>query len=130
MPRLIDALVIRDGAVCSCTDDEGAKPNNAAVFGRDFVATRGLRIRKLPPSIDFRRGHCVQSGKGRDRTDSIAPDLSIHGSSSLEGIRPFSIIGELQQHSSHSTKRHDRIFKGGDVHQGKPMPARGHAGSR
>jgi hypothetical protein len=46
-------LVIGACTINGCTDDEGAKPNNAAVFGQDFVATRGLRIRKLPPSIRY-----------------------------------------------------------------------------
>ena len=129
MPRLIDALVISDCTVCICTDDEGGHPANGAAFRRDFVTTRGLCIRTLSPSIDFRRGHCVQSGKGRDRTE---PSRRISRSSvhlHTQGIRPSSIASERSR-SFHSTKRQCRIFKGGDVHQGQPMPVHGHAGLR
>ena len=60
--------------------DEGARAKNDAVCGRAFVATAGLRVPKLPPSMNSRRGHSVQSGDGRDRTDPIVPDLRIRGS--------------------------------------------------
>ena len=57
--------------------------------GRILWRQEGYVFVNCRPRLDTRRGHSVQSGKGRDRTDSIAPDLSIPGSSSDSGHPPI-----------------------------------------
>ena len=42
--------------------DEGGTPIIGAGLRLDFSITAALRVLILPPSIDFKRGHCVYSG--------------------------------------------------------------------